>query len=130
MEYSALVQEHFDRPRNVGTLEGPPGRVLRCRAGAIEQGTRIELSLRVVGGMISETGFRAYGCPHTIAAASWLTENLKGAPVAAADEFDPHALAGVLSLPAEKLAVILVLEDALAGCLQQWRAVAESEQEG
>jgi NifU-like protein involved in Fe-S cluster formation len=113
--YSTLVREHFERPRFAGRLTG--GGVLLGAAGSTERGVWVEFSVRVTGGRVADARFRAYGCPHTIAAASWVAEHLVGQPLAEAAEIDPLELGERLEAPAEKLGNLLVVEDALRACL-------------
>ena len=113
--YSALVLEHFERPRLAGRLTGPG--VREGSAGTPERGVWVEFSVRVAGGRVADARFRAYGCPHTIAAASWVAQQLVGQPVEQAGEIDPLELGDRLEAPAEKLGNLLVVEDALRACL-------------
>ena len=64
------------------------------RAEAADHGARVLLSLRVRGGVVAEARFRAYGCPYFIAAASWLTERLRGANREQVAEWDWREAAG------------------------------------
>jgi NifU-like protein involved in Fe-S cluster formation len=113
--YSELVREHFERPQRAGRLAGPD--VRQGAAGSTERGVWVEFSVRVAEGRIADARFRAYGCPHTIAAASWVTQHLIGQPLAQAAELDPLELGETLDAPAEKLGNLLVVEDALRDCL-------------
>jgi NifU-like protein involved in Fe-S cluster formation len=112
--YSALVKELFEHPRVAGRLSGPD--VRRGAAGSTERGVWVEFSVRLAEGRVAEARFRAYGCPHTIAAASWVAQHLAGQPVEHAAELDPLELAERLEAPAEKLGNLLVVEDALRDC--------------
>ena len=115
--YSALVREHFERPRLSGRLGGRG--VRQGAAGSTERGVWVEFSIRIADGRVADARFRAYGCPHTIAAASWVAEHLIGQPVARAAEIDPLELGERLEAPAEKLGNLLVVEDALRACLAE-----------
>ena len=113
--YSELVLEHFDRPRLAGRLAGT--NVRQGSAGSTDRGVWVEFSVRVAEGRVAEARFRAYGCPHTIAAASWVAEHLIGQPLERAGVLDPLDLGERLEAPAEKLGNLLVVEDALRDCL-------------
>jgi NifU-like protein involved in Fe-S cluster formation len=115
--YSSLVREHFERPRLAGRLTGPGVRL--GSAGSTERGVWVEFSVRIAEGRVADARFRAYGCPHTIAAASWVAQHLVGQPLAQAPEIDPLALGERLEAPAEKLGNLLVVEDALRACLSR-----------
>ena len=113
--YSDLVLDHFERPRLVGRLTGAG--VREGSAGTPERGVWVEFSVRIAEGRVADARFRAYGCPHTIAAASWVAQQLLGRPVEQAGEIDPLELGERLEAPAEKLGNLLVVEDALRACL-------------
>jgi len=110
LNYSALVRERFERPGNAGRLLGD---VVTGVAGERAHGARVEFDFRLRGGRVERARFRAYGCPHTIAAASWVAEQAEGRNLEQNDWLDPHSLADVLELPEHKLGVLLVVEDAL-----------------
>src|SRR5262245_33948228 len=78
VEYNALVLDHFERPRNAGrftddidTIDGV--------AGSAAQGAMFRLSAQIAQQRIAALRFEAYGCPHCLAAGSWLSERLIGA---------------------------------------------------
>ncbi|MGB5623137.1 MAG: iron-sulfur cluster assembly scaffold protein [Gammaproteobacteria bacterium] len=110
LNYSALVRERFERPGNAGRLLGD---VVTGAAGERAHGARVEFDFRLSGGRVERARFRAYGCPHTIAAASWVAEQAEGRNLEQSDWLDPQSLADVLELPEHKLGVLLVVEDAL-----------------
>jgi nitrogen fixation NifU-like protein len=74
--YSPLVLDHFRNPRNAGPL---PAATTSGRAENPGCGDLVELSLRIVGGLIVEARFRGAGCVPTLACASRLTELIQGA---------------------------------------------------
>ena len=113
--YSPLVREHFERPRLAGRLTGAGVRL--GSAGSTQRGVWVEFSVRIAEGRVADARFRAYGCPHTIAAASCVADHLVGQPLADAAEIDPLELGERLEAPAEKLGNLLVVEDALRACL-------------
>lgn len=110
LSYSALVRERFEKPGNAGRLLGD---VVTGMAGEKAHGARVEFDFRLRDGRVERARFRAYGCPHTIAAASWVAEQAEGRDLEEQGWLDPHALADVLELPEYKLGVLLVVEDAL-----------------
>lgn len=122
LSYNALVEDHFRNPRN--PAGGPCERAVCGRAGSIERGTWIEFQLTLADdGEVETAAFRAYGCPHTIALASWLTEYLPGRTLSDNFTLDRHVITQALDLPVEKLSSVLVAEDALRAC------AGEKEQE-
>lgn len=118
--YSPLVVEHFDRPRNVGRLEPGPD-VVVAGAGEREQGVRFLASVRLAAGRIAEARFEVYGCPHCIAAASWLSERLVGCALPDLEAWSWREAVAALQIPPEKRGRLLILEDALRALAEAWR---------
>jgi NifU-like protein involved in Fe-S cluster formation len=118
-DYHPRVIEHFERPRNSGQWPTAPD-VIQGHAGSVAQGVEFELSARIVGNTLQEVRFQAYGCPHCIASASWLTERLIGFTHAELLQWQWRELARVLEVPAEKYGRLLVLEDAVRGLAADW----------
>lgn len=110
LDYSQTVRERFERPFNAGRLLG---RVVSGGAGDESHGTRVEFDFRLRDGIVEEAAFRAYGCPHAIAAASWVAERASGHALSDTRWMDPLALAEMLEVPDYKLGVLLVVQDAL-----------------
>lgn len=118
--YSATVVDHFDRPRNVGRFE-PAADVITGIAGKREQGAEFVVSARVAADRIISVRFEAYGCPHCIAAASWLSERLTGSAVAELEAWGWREAAAELGIPPEKRGRLLILEDAVRALAEAWR---------
>lgn len=103
--YNAMVRELFGNPAHAGDLED-------AATGYFEdQGIRIRLSARVENETISALRFRAYGCPHVIAACEWIGSRFEGQPVSALEAFETGQIMADLAVPAEKTGRILVIED-------------------
>lgn len=119
-EYSPIVVDHFRAPRNAGCLEAGEG-VIKGVAGSVEQGTMFTLSARVAGNKIEAVRFEAYGCPHCIAAGSWLTERLVGLTEPELRQWRWRAADQALAFPAEKRGRLLILEDAVKALSDAWR---------
>ena len=120
-DYNALVIEHFERPRNVGLVAGGAD-TIEGVAGRIDQGTQFKLAARIEAGRIVDARFEAYGCPHCIAAASCLTEQLRGATREDLAQWSWRELAVVLDVPTAKRGRLLILEDAVRALAADWRA--------
>jgi NifU-like protein involved in Fe-S cluster formation len=120
LNYSTLVRDRFERPVNAGRLLGD---AVRGAAGEKSLGIRVEFDLRLRGGRVERARFRAYGCPHAIAAASWVAEQAEGRSLAADEWLDPLQLADVLELPEHKLGVLLVVEDAFRDAASKARGI-------
>ena len=120
MEYSKAVQRHFAAPERARELQrGVTGLV----AGEAEDRTLhvwVRFQLQVVEDVVAAAGFQAFGCPHTVAAASVVADWLEGQSVESARGLDVKALCAELDVPIEKLGKLLRIEDAVAAC---WRTL-------
>ncbi len=116
-DYSDLVVEHFHRPRNVGDLPDGAG-IRRTHAGNRTAGAEVSFSVRIAGDAVAEVRFQAFGCPHFLAAASLVTERLKGLPVAALGQWRAGEIGRDLVVPVEKRGRLLILEDAVRAAAQ------------
>jgi hypothetical protein len=92
-----------------------PGCVVRGEAGREALGTRVCFALRLVEGRVEAVRYRAYGCPHTLAACEWLARQLE----AGHEVGSPLQWSERLGLPTAKLGRLLVIEDALRAALRQ-----------
>lgn len=119
---NALTERYFRTAPGAGSLQGPPGAIVRGEAGREADGARVRFHLRVAGDRVIEARFQAYGCPHTIAAAAWLTEQLPGRSRQRLVPGTPLEWAAKLEAPAEKLGRLLIVEDALLAALRAWPA--------
>jgi len=121
--YSPRVLELFARLPGADPL--PPGAGLHVvgEAIALDRGAWIRFDARIEGGRIADCVFRAWGCPHTLAAAAWVAAELRTRPVTDCDSIDASRLARELGAPAEKMGRMLVVEDALGALLERARAV-------
>jgi NifU-like protein involved in Fe-S cluster formation len=117
--YNRLVTEHFERPRNAGQWPAAPD-VMRGYAGSVAQGVEFTLSARIAGSTVQAVRFQAYGCPHCIASASWLTEQLPGRTHPGLLQWQWREVAHLLEVPTQKYGRLLVLEDALRSLAADW----------
>jgi len=104
--YNPRVRALFAAPAHAGTLEGP------AKAAVDDQDIRIRLFATIENGHISVLRFKAWACPHFIAAAEAFCAELEGRPLEELLEFSASGLMQSLSVPVEKTGRILVLEDA------------------
>lgn len=123
--YSPEVQRRMCELPCAGRLDGDD-RCVRGRAGDPEQGASVLLELRVLGERVSEARFQAFGCPHLIAAASWLCERMTGAERAELSGWDWQEVADALEVPPAKYGRLLVLQDALRNAARNWSAALVS----
>jgi NifU-like protein involved in Fe-S cluster formation len=118
--YSGLVVRYFDEPAHVGPLSGERSHVFTGAAGRREAGLQVRFEVRIHADLIADIAFQAYGCPHTIAACSLITERLAGQTVAELHNVDMPALMRELEVPVEKTGRVLILQDALHDCFRAW----------
>ena len=124
MPYSELTQRYFDLAPNAGALHGRG--VGSGTAGSREAGTEVRFDVQVVDDHITVARFLAFGCPHVIAIASWLTEQSPGTRARAALPENVQALRRRFDVPVEKLGRILVVEDAWIAAIRA--AVTKSKE--
>ncbi|MDH3622019.1 MAG: iron-sulfur cluster assembly scaffold protein [Gammaproteobacteria bacterium] len=105
--YSAAVRELFAAPTHAGTVADG------TRVLVEDQGMRVEIAASVAQGQLSAVRFRAWGCPHLIAAAEWACRHYENGPASALDKFPTDRIMEDLAVPTEKTGRILVLEDAI-----------------
>ncbi|HEX6997758.1 MAG TPA: iron-sulfur cluster assembly scaffold protein [Gammaproteobacteria bacterium] len=116
MEYGSEVWRRFDAPLRAGEIEPEAAGVVSGEGDDRALNVWVRFQLEVADGVIRRARFRAFGCPHTVAAADWLAEWLEGRPVRALAELDVRRAAAALEVPAEKLGKLLRMEDALDAC--------------
>lgn len=117
LDYSPEVRHRFETAPRHGRVLAMQAERRTGGAGEIARGVRVEFEMRVRDGRIAECRFRAYGCPHVIAAASWVAEHAEGRSVNEVEWFAPRRLAELLEAPAYKLGSLLVVEDAYRACV-------------
>ena len=123
--YGAEVRRRMAGLFGAGELAPGPG-VAQARAGDREQGAEVLLQVRVEAGRAAELRFRAFGCPHFIAAASWLTDRLRGATRAGLEGWDWREAATALEVPPAKFGRLLVLQDAVRTLAGNWPGASGS----
>lgn len=116
MDYSPEVRRRFTEAPGAGALDASlPGRVCgEAEDRSLNVWVRFEL--QVADGRVADARFQAYGCPHTIAAASWAAEWIRGRGTDALSALDVRGLVERLEVPTEKTGKVLRVEDALAAC--------------
>jgi NifU-like protein involved in Fe-S cluster formation len=117
--FDTLLRRHFFRPVGAGCFAPGTAGVEEGRAGSRKQGVAVQLQCKVAAGKIVEARFLAWGCPYSIAAASWLAEKLSGMDLQDAAGIRALSIAELLEVPADRLGSILVVEDALNECLEK-----------
>lgn len=104
MAYSQQVLDHFEHPRNVGSMNHSDSNVGTGLVGSLTVGTVIQLHIRTNhSGIIEDAKFKTYGCGSTIASSSLVTEWLKGQTLEQATHIKSKDIAQELALPPEKM---------------------------
>lgn len=121
MDYSSKVRERFTAPIRAGDISLDAADAVEGVAEDRSLNVWIRFQIQFQDARIDHVRFRAYGCPHTLAAADRIAGMLEGQPLDALASVDLQAVSRELGLPREKFGKLLRLEDALLAC----RAAAE-----
>ena len=114
MAYSDKVLDHYENPRNVGSLDKSDPQVGTGMVGAPACGDVMKLQIKVnEQGIIEDAKFKTYGCGSAIASSSLVTEWLKGKSLDQAAEIKNSAIAEELALPPVKIHCSVLAEDAI-----------------
>ena len=114
MAYSDKVLEHYERPRNVGSLDSGSDDVGTGLVGAPECGDVMKLQIKVDDdGVISDAKFKTFGCGSAVAASSLATEWVRGKSINEAEELSNVDIVEELSLPPVKIHCSVLAEDCL-----------------
>jgi Fe-S cluster assembly scaffold IscU len=123
MAYSEKVLEHFQNPRNVGTLDKAAKNVGTGLVGAPECGDVMRLQIEVdeATGLISDAKFKTFGCGSAIASSSLATEWLKGKSLDDAMKIDNMDIVEELALPPVKIHCSVLAEDAIKAAIKDYQ---------
>jgi len=123
MSYSEKVIDHYQNPKNVGTLDKSSKNVGTGLVGAPECGDVMRLQIEVdhETGMITDAKFKTFGCGSAIASSSLATEWLKGKSVDEALKIDNMAIVEELNLPPVKIHCSVLAEDAIKAAINDYR---------
>jgi nitrogen fixation NifU-like protein len=123
MAYSDKVIEHYERPRNVGTLDNRDNSVGTGLVGAPECGDVMKLQIQVDDeGTISDAKFKTFGCGSAIAASSLATEWVRGKTIDEAMELSNTEIVEELSLPPVKIHCSVLAEDAIKAAINDYKS--------
>jgi len=130
MAYSDKVIDHYQNPKNVGTLDKSSKSVGTGLVGAPECGDVMRLQIEVDDetGIIRDAKFKTFGCGSAIASSSLATEWLKGKSVDEALTIDNMAIVEELNLPPVKIHCSVLAEDAIKAAINDYRAKNGLEQ--
>src|SRR5688572_5723759 len=123
MAYSDKVLDHYNNPRNVGSLDKNDPSVGTGVVGAPECGDVMKLQIKVgKDGQIVDAKFKTYGCGSAIASSSLATEWLKGSKVDEAERIKNTQIVEELSLPPVKIHCSVLAEDAIKAAIADYRS--------
>ena len=122
MAYSEKVLDHYQNPKNVGTLDKSKSNVGTGLVGAPECGDVMRLQIEVNDGIITDAKFKTFGCGSAIAASSLATEWLKGKSVDEALKIDNMTIVEELNLPPVKIHCSVLAEDAIKAAIDDYRS--------
>ena len=122
MAYSDKVVDHYENPRNVGTLDKADPNVGTGLVGAPACGDVMRLQLRISDeGIIQDAKFKTFGCGSAIASSSLVTEWVKGRTVDEATTITNKEIAKELSLPPVKIHCSVLAEDAIKAAVADFK---------
>jgi nitrogen fixation protein NifU and related proteins len=121
MAYSDKVLDHYENPRNVGSLDKDDKDVGTGMVGAPACGDVMRLQIKVSdAGIIEDAKFKTYGCGSAIASSSLLTEWVKGKTLAEAQQIKNSEIAEELALPPVKIHCSVLAEDAIKAAVNDY----------
>jgi nitrogen fixation NifU-like protein len=121
MSYSQKVIDHYENPKNIGTLDKTKSNVGTGLVGAPECGDVMRLQIEVVDNIIIDAKFKTFGCGSAIASSSVATEWLKGKSLDEAVTIDNMDLVEELNLPPVKIHCSVLAEDAIKSAINDYR---------
>ena len=124
MAYSEKVIEHFDKPRNIGSLDTKKTSVGTGLVGAPECGDVMKLQIQVneKTGVIEDAKFKTFGCGSAIASSSLATEWVKGRTIDEASTIQNTEIVKELSLPPVKIHCSVLAEDAIKAAIKDYQS--------
>ena len=122
MAYSDKVLEHYEKPRNIGSLDSGDSSVGTALVGAPECGDVMKLQIKVdENEKIIDAKFKTFGCGSAIASSSLATEWVKGKSIDSAYSIQNVDIVEELSLPPVKIHCSVLAEDAIKGAIDDYR---------
>jgi nitrogen fixation NifU-like protein len=128
MAYSDKVIDHYENPRNVGSLDPKSDDVGTGLVGAPACGDVMRLQIRVNSdGVIEDARFKTFGCGSAIASSSLATEWIKGKKVDEAGQLSNSQIAAELNLPPVKIHCSVLAEDAIKSAIEDYKRKREAK---
>ena len=125
VRYNAEVRRRLHVLPAWGDLPDAPS-VAKGRAGDREQGAEVAFAVRIERNRVAEARFKAFGCPHVLAAASWLAEVALGLDCDQLKAWDWQEVARALDVPPAKFGRLLTLQDAIRAVVRNWPGTTRS----
>jgi len=123
MAYSQKTIDHFENPRNMGSLDGDDPNVGTGMVGAPACGDVMKLQLKINdAGIIEDAKFKTFGCGSAIASSSLITTLVKGKHMDDAEAISNSDIAQELSLPPVKIHCSVLAEDAIKAAIRDYRS--------
>ena len=130
MAYSDKVIDHYENPRNVGTVDKADPNVGTGLVGAPACGDVMRLQLKISDdGIIQDAKFKTFGCGSAIASSSLVTEWVKGKTVDQAMTISNKDVARELALPPVKIHCSVLAEDAIKAAIDDFKKKREARQQ-
>ena len=121
MAYSDKVIDHYENPRNVGTMDKDSPSVGTGLVGAPACGDVMKLQIEVKDDTITDACFKTFGCGSAIASSSLVTEMVKGKTLDSAVEIKNSDIAEELALPPVKIHCSVLAEDAIKAAIEDYK---------
>lgn len=121
MAYSKKVLDHYENPRNVGSMDKDAPNVGTGVVGAPECGDVMKLQIKVEDGVIVDAKFKTFGCGSAIASSSLATQWLKNKTLKEAAEIKNVAIVDELALPPVKIHCSVLAEDAIKQAVSNYK---------
>ena len=129
MAYSEKLIDHYENPRNIGSLDKNSEDVGTGLVGAPACGDVMKLQIKVgPDGLIEDAKFKTFGCGSAIASSSLVTEWVKGKTIDEAETIKNTDIARHLALPPVKIHCSVLAEDAIKAAIADYRAKAKKEE--
>ena len=122
MSYSPQVLDHYERPRNIGSLDTGSPSVGTGLVGAPECGDVMKLQIKVEQDKIIDAKFKTFGCGSAIASSSLATEWIKGKSITEASTISNTEIVEELSLPPVKIHCSVLAEDAIKSAINDYKS--------
>ena len=122
MAYNEKILDHYNNPRNVGTMDMKDPTVGTGMVGAPACGDVMKLQIKIEDNVITDAKFKTYGCGSAIASSSLLTEWVKGKTLGQAKDIKNTDIVEALSLPPVKIHCSVLAEDSIKAAIKDYES--------